>query len=58
VRTELPLSSAELAAKYDVPERLVLHWARTGRIATYQQPSGRRMYLPSEVRRLLSGPRQ
>jgi DNA-binding transcriptional MerR regulator len=57
VQDEQAVSAAELAAMFDIPERLVAHWARTGRITTHRADRGRRVYLPSEVRRLLAAHR-
>jgi len=48
------MSSSEVAAKVGVPERLVLRWARTGKIATFHHGRGQPMFLASEVRRMVT----
>lgn len=47
------LTTGDVARLFQVHERTVAEWARTGRLPSLRTPGGRRRYLAEDVRRLL-----
>ena len=50
---DLLLRTSDVALLFEVSERTVSEWARTGRIASIRTPGGHRRYPAAQVRALL-----
>ena len=56
--TEPLLTPAEVAAIFRVDPKTVTRWAKTGKLTSIRTLGGHRRYPETEVRALLTGPRQ
>ena len=52
------LRTREVAQLFQVSERTVAEWARSGRIPSLRTPGGHRLYPADQVRRLLAASEQ
>jgi excisionase family DNA binding protein len=56
--TEPLLTPAEVATMFRVDPKTVTRWAKAGKLTSIRTLGGHRRYRESEVRALLTGPRQ